>query len=271
MNSEAELAALLALARSVAREAAELIRTQRAAGVSVAATKSSITDVVTAVDKASEALIRGRIAQARPADGFLGEEGSDDAGSSGIRWVVDPIDGTVNFVSGFPEYAVSIAAERDGASLVGVVLHVPTGIEYYATAGGGAFRDGEPIRVESTQPLARRLIGTGFNYRPEVRRAQAAAAARLLPQIGDIRRAGSCAMDLCHVADGSLGGYLEEGVNPWDFAAGTLIAGEAGARSRLAVGVGGLTLLVCAAEACFEELWDLGRECGFFAAEPDNH
>ena len=261
----AEPAVLLTLARSVAREAAELIRTERAAGVSVAATKTSVTDVVTAVDRASEALIRSRIAEARPEDGFLGEEGSSVIGSSGIRWVVDPIDGTVNFVSGFPEYAVSIAAEHeDRGVLAGVVLHVPTGIEYYATAGGGAFRDGVPISADQEQPLARRLIGTGFNYRPDVRRAQAAAAARLLPQIGDIRRAGSCAMDLCHVADGALGGYLEEGVNPWDYAAGGLIAAEAGARSLVATGVGGLTLLVCAPEAVFDELCALGRDCGFF-------
>lgn len=261
-----ELDELLELARSVARQAAELIRTERARGVSVAATKSSITDVVTAVDRASEALIRQAIAAARPRDGFLGEEGSDSAGSSGIRWVVDPIDGTVNFVSGFPEYAVSIAAERVGEGvLVGVVLHVPTGIEFYAQAGGGAFRDGVPIAADTVQPLARRLIGTGFNYRQEVRQAQALAVAKLLPQIGDIRRAGSCAMDLCHVADGSLGGYLEEGVNPWDYAAGGLIAAEAGARSRVTRGVGGTEMLVCAPHVVFDELWALGRDCGFFA------
>ncbi|MFZ2501865.1 MAG: inositol monophosphatase family protein, partial [Nocardioides sp.] len=187
------------------------------------------------------------------------------AGRSGVRWVVDPIDGTVNFVSGFPEYAVSIGAELDGEAIAGAVVHVPTGTAFAASLGCGAHRDGRPIDVRSGQPLAESLIATGFNYRRDVRTMQAAAAARLLPHIGDIRRTGSCAMDLAHVAEGSLGGYLEEGVHPWDHSAGGLIAREAGARTGQTTGAGGLDLFLCAPAERFEELWELAEECGFFA------
>ena len=160
---------LLALAVEVAHEAGELIRVGRAEGFRVTNTKSSVTDVVTDLDRASEQLIRERLLGARPGDGFLGEEGSADPSESGVRWVVDPIDGTVNFVSGFPQYAVSIAAEIDGVVVAGVVLHVPPGLAYTATLGGGAWRGAEPLGIPERKPLAQALVATGFNYDQRVR------------------------------------------------------------------------------------------------------
>lgn len=258
-------AELCDLALEVAREAAELIRTRRADGFRVAATKTSLTDVVTDIDRASEALIRDRLLTARPGDGFLGEEGSSDPSHSGVRWVVDPIDGTVNFVSGFPQYAVSIGAEIDGLAVAGVVLHVPSGVAYTAILGAGAWRAGERLRPPPRQPLAQALVATGFNYERRVRRIQAEAAARLLPLIGDIRRTGSCALDLCHVAEGSFHAYVEEGVNPWDHCAGGLIARECGARTELGTGAGGLSLLMCAPDVGFEEFRAAVVAAGFLA------
>jgi myo-inositol-1(or 4)-monophosphatase len=253
------------LALAVATEAAELIRTRRTDGFHVAATKTSITDVVTDIDRASEALIRERLLAARPGDGFLGEEGGSDPSRSGVRWVVDPIDGTVNFVSGFPQYAVSICAEVDGEAVAGVVLHVPTGVAYSGVLGEGAWRDATRLRPPDRLPLAQSLVATGFNYDRTVREIQAGAVARLLPRIGDIRRTGSCALDLCHVAEGSFHAYVEEGVNAWDHAAGGLIARECGARTELGTGAGGLTLLMCAPVAGFEEFRAAVVAAGFLA------
>jgi myo-inositol-1(or 4)-monophosphatase len=260
-------AALLDLALDVAREAAELIRRERAVGVEVAATKTSLTDVVTKVDRDSEQLIRGRLLDARPGDGFLGEEGGHDDTETGVQWVVDPIDGTVNFLYGLPQYAVSIAAEVDGVAQVGVVLNVPTGVTYTAVLGGGAHRDGTPLQVRGPAPMSQRLVLTGFNYEPRVRTLQAQAIARLLPVVRDIRRPGSAALDLCHVAEGAADGYVEEGVNPWDHAAGGLVAREAGARTALMTGVGGLTLLVCAPEPGFDEFLAVVQEVGLVSAD----
>ena len=197
--------------------------------MTVAATKSSAVDVVTESDRSAERLIRKALLDARPDDAVVGEEGDDEPGSSGVRWIVDPIDGTVNFLYGIPQYAVSIAAELDGEVVAGVVLNVATGHEYTATLGGPAQRDGVPIRVRAVVPLSERLIGTGFSYEAHQREIQAAALLHLLPRIRDIRRFGSCALDLCGVAQGSLDGYLEEGVNLWDHAAGGLVARAAGA------------------------------------------
>jgi myo-inositol-1(or 4)-monophosphatase len=260
---------LLALAVDVAREAAALVRTRREQGVRVAGTKSSDIDIVTETDRESEALILGRIADARPDDGFLGEEGHDEDGSSGVRWVVDPIDGTVNFLYGLPQYSVSVAAERDGVTVAGVVVDVVSGAEWTAVRGGEgdvtSLRDGNPIRVRGPAPLGQRLIATGFSYDQQVRTVQAAAAARLLPRIRDIRRLGSCALDLCHVAEGALDGYVEEGVNPWDHAAGALVAEGAGARWELTRGAGGQALILCAPEHGFEELRDAVVDSGFCA------
>src|SRR3954468_12043558 len=199
---------LLELALVVAREAGELVRTRREVGGRGAATKSSATDVVTEADRASEALILERILAARPDDGVLGEEGSDTAGTTGVRWIVDPIDGTVNYFLGLPQYAVSIGVEVDGVVQVGVVVNAATGDQYSAIRGQGATRNGRPIAVREPRPLDRSVVSTGFNYELGVRERQAAAVAQLVVRVADIRRFGSCALDLCALASGQSDGYV---------------------------------------------------------------
>lgn len=265
MTGRPELAPTLRdLAEKVALEAAALVAERRARGIEVADTKSSPVDVVTEVDRASEELIRGRILAERPDDAFLGEEGDDLPGTSGVRWVVDPVDGTVNLLYGLPAYAVSIAAEVDGEVVAGVVVNVATGNVWAAATGQGATRDGRPIRTRPQGPIDRRLVGTGFGYLPEARALQADALTRLLPQVRDIRRMGACALDLCAVADGSLDAYLEEGVHLWDHAAGGLVAREAGAVVRLRPGRWGGVAVLCAPRDGYDELAELVDRIGFF-------
>jgi len=272
-------AALRDLALTVARSAAALVRDRRAAGVSVADTKSSATDVVTEVDRASEELIRRLLLEARPDDSILGEEGDDHRGTSSVLWIVDPIDGTVNFLYGLPQYAVSIAAEVDGRVVAGVVLDVVTGVAFTAVRGQGATRDGRPIAVRPTPPIEHRLVLTGFSYRPGLRAAQAEQVARLLPRVRDIRRIGSSALDICHVAEGAGDAYVEEGSQRWDWSAAALVAEEAGARfgllrSTVAGRLGGPgadgtpTVVVCAPAAGWDSFVTLLVECGFVAADP---
>jgi myo-inositol-1(or 4)-monophosphatase len=192
-------------------------------------TKSTGTDMVTEMDRASEVLISEALLGARPDDGILGEEGAHQAGTSGVRWVVDPLDGTTNYLYGFPGFNVSIAAEIDGEAAVGVVYDVVRDELFSAVRGGGATRNGEPIRASEQTELAHALVGTGFSYEPERRRRQAQALVRVLPRVRDIRRQGAAAIDLCSVACGRLDAYYERGLAPWDLAAGGLIAAEAGA------------------------------------------
>jgi myo-inositol-1(or 4)-monophosphatase len=257
---------LLDLAVEVAVEAADLVRLRRRAGVEVSGTKSSPVDIVTEVDKAAERLIFDRLMTARPDDGFLGEEGSASESTSGVVWVVDPIDGTVNFLYGIPNYAVSIAASVQGEAVAGVVVNVQSGERYTAVQGGGAFLDGEPLHVTSGLPakaLSQRLVGTGFNYVAEVKILQTVAVSALLHEVRDIRRMGSAALDLCAVAARRVDAFVEEGLNPWDMAAGGLVATEAGARLEKHPGVGGTDCVLCAPEDGFEEFRDLVQRCGF--------
>lgn len=262
-----ELADALAdLALDVGRAAADLVRGRAEAGVSVADTKSSDVDVVTEADRAAESLIRDRIRAVRPHDAFVGEEEEAESGTTGVRWIIDPIDGTVNFLYGLPQYAVSIAAEVDGEVVAGVVIDVAKRIEYVGRPGPDApvaLRNDRPIAVRGPAPLAQRLIGTGFSYQSEVRAVQAAAVGRLLPRIRDIRRFGSCALDLCAVAEGMLDGYVEEGVNLWDHAAGGLIARAAGAHLVELTGASDMTLLVCGPHHGFEEFLGAVEQAGF--------
>ena len=241
--------------------------------MTVAATKSSEVDVVTEADRAAEALIRERLVAVRPDDAFLGEEGDDVPGTSGVRWVIDPIDGTVNFLYGLPQHAVSIAAEVDGVVVAGVVLNIATRAEYTAYVDEDAtihsLRDGTPIRVRGTVPLGQRLVSTGFGYDAQLRELQARALVRLIPRIRDIRRLGSCALDLCHVAEGLLDGYVEEGVNLWDHAAGGLVAQGAGATVEVAVGAGGGRLVLCAPRDGFDELREAVVTAGYLAANQE--
>ncbi|CAA9343964.1 MAG: Inositol-1-monophosphatase [uncultured Nocardioidaceae bacterium] len=258
-----EYDALRDLARDVALEAAELVRARRREGVEVSATKSSPVDIVTEVDEAAEALVHDRLMGARPQDGFVGEEGASSQSASGVTWIVDPIDGTVNFLYGIPQYAVSIAASKDGTVVAGVVVNVTSGECFAATLGGGATCNDEPLRVRGPVPMSQRLVATGFSYSVDVRAKQAPAVGALLGRVRDIRRLGSAALDLCGIGAGRADGYVEEGLNSWDMAAGGLVATEAGARLETRVGVGGLTCVICAPEDGFDAFVDLVEDCGF--------
>jgi myo-inositol-1(or 4)-monophosphatase len=227
---------LLLLGESVAREAGLLLMEGQRGTVEVAETKSSPTDIVTAVDVASEQLIRSRILAQRPDDGFVGEEGDDLRSTSGVTWIADPIDGTVNYLYGIAAYAVSIAASYEGTVVAGVV-HNPAADETFTAAlGDGARLNGRRISVGACSDMAQALVGTGFSYRADVRAHQAVEVSRLLPTVRDIRRIGSAALDLCSVACGRLDAYVERGLHPWDLAAGGLIVTEAGGRVE---GLGG--------------------------------
>ncbi|MCW2762406.1 MAG: inositol monophosphatase [Marmoricola sp.] len=255
--------ALLALAVATAREAGDLVASMRADGVDVADTKSSPVDIVTKADRTCEELIRSRLLGARPGDGFVGEEGSDVPSATGVSWIVDPIDGTVNYLYGLPQYAVSIAAARDGKIVAGVVRSPALDLEYAATLGGGATRNGVPVRVRSTPPLDQALVATGFSYVADIRARQGLAVAKMLPQVRDIRRHGSCALDLCAVASGQSDAYVEEGANIWDYAAGGLVAEEAGATFEVWTSVADRDVVVCAPNAGWAEFAALVRSCGF--------
>ena len=227
----ADVDALLGLASALARQAGALLLAEAPDRADDVSTKSSRTDMVTAVDVASEALIVGAIERERPHDGVLGEEGSNRDGTSGVRWIIDPLDGTTNYLYGFPMFAVSIAVEVDGRVEAGAVFHPSLGELFTARRGDGARCNGDPIQVSGHDDLATALIGTGFGYDADMRRRQGHWLERILPSVRDIRRGGAAALDLCWVACGRLDGFYEAGLAPWDFAAGDLIAREAGAET----------------------------------------
>ena len=230
---------LLAIAVGLAREAGDLIATRRREGVEISATKSTIVDIVTAADREAELLLRDRLASLRPHDGFYGEESDPSSGRTGLTWVIDPIDGTVNYLYGFPNYAVSIAVVSGDPSvepaafetIAGVVLAPDARELFTAVRGRGAKLNGAPIAVGSgPADLAQTLLATGYGYEPERRRLQARIWAALAGEVRDLRRMGAASLDLCAVAAGRLDAYFEIGLKPWDWAAGALIAREAGAR-----------------------------------------
>jgi myo-inositol-1(or 4)-monophosphatase len=192
--------------------------------------KSTSTDLVTDVDRRVERWLVEQLGRRRPGDAVLGEEGGDRAadGASRVRWVLDPIDGTVNFVLGIPQYAVSVAAEVEGAVVAGAVCNPVTGETFHAARGAGAWLGPARLRGPRDVPLERAVIGTGFAYDAAMRARQIAVVAPLLPRVADIRRLGAASLDLCFVAAGRLDGYFEAGLHPWDHAAGGLIAAEAG-------------------------------------------
>jgi myo-inositol-1(or 4)-monophosphatase len=223
---------LLSQAVGLAGEAAELVVRIRDEALGDVSTKSTETDVVTAADRASETLIRDRLAELWPGVPILGEEGGGDTTTDGLAWVVDPIDGTVNYLYGYPSYAVSVAAQVDGVSVAGAVVEPVSGRSWTAARGHGARLDGRPLRVSGTTRLELALIATGFAYDRQRRSRQGQLWGRMLPRLRDIRRGGSAALDLCAVAAGWLDGYTEHGLHRWDWAAGGLIAEEAGAVVR---------------------------------------
>jgi myo-inositol-1(or 4)-monophosphatase len=240
-----------------------LIERRPAGGPDVVQTKSSPTDIVTQMDTAAERLIVERILAARPADGFLGEEGSARDGTSGVRWIIDPIDGTVNYLYDLPDWGVSIAAEVDGEMVAGAVAIPRRGELYTAVRGEGAVRRAASgavtkLQVNTGVPLERALVATGFGYASERRAHQARVLTGVLPNVRDIRRGGSCTVDLCSLAAGRVDAYYERGVQAWDIAAGGLIAAEAGG---LIGGLGGTPagpeLAIAAAPDLFTALHDL--------------
>ncbi|MFI6292105.1 inositol monophosphatase family protein [Nonomuraea sp. NPDC050790] len=248
----------LKLAEDIAREAGAMLLAERPTMSAAVETKSSPTDVVTALDKASEELIRARILAVRPDDMILGEEGGATPGSSGVRWVVDPVDGTVNFLYGLADWAVSIAVEVDGQIVAGVVNVVPRGEVFTAALGEGAWLGGSRLACNQDVPLSKALVATGFGYSPQRRAVQGEVLAAVLPRVRDIRRGGSCATDLCSIAAGRVDAYYERGVNYWDWAAAGLVAAESGARIGGLHGKGPNTeLTLCAAPGLFEDLHGL--------------
>jgi myo-inositol-1(or 4)-monophosphatase len=221
--------ALRDLALDIARAVAPEIGRQ-AGQVDVSVTKSTSTDLVTEVDTWSEAQIVSRILDARPDDSILGEEGAGVTGTSGVRWVVDPIDGTTDFVYGHPGFSVSIGVEVDENPVAGVIVDPLLGDEFCAAVGHGTTRNGEPVRVSDVDELPRTLMATGFSYDPDRRRRQARVLVEVLPRVRDIRRMGGAALDLASVSCGRVDAYFERGLNPWDCAAGAVLVTEAGGR-----------------------------------------
>ena len=221
--------ALLPLAWDAAWEAARFLRDARPADLFVD-TKSTPSDLVSEMDKGAEELLIANLLGARPSDGLLGEEGGERFGSSGVRWVVD---GTVNYLHHMPTWGVSVAAEQDGRSVIGVVVTPEFDEAYIGVKGDGAWvingAIATPIRVSECTRLSAAVVATGFGYAAERRRAQGRVVHELISQVSDIRRIGAAVIDYCWLARGRLDAYYERGLNPWDIAAGALIAAEAGA------------------------------------------
>jgi len=262
MPSAALPADLAALASSVAQEAAELLLSHRGR-VGVVRTKSSPTDVVTEMDRAAEDLIRDRLLAARPGDAVLGEE-RGQTGSGSVRWVVDPIDGTVNYLYGLPDWGVSIAAEVAGEVVAGAVCVPLRRALFTGVSGGGAWLESSwqpgPQRLSCNVgvPLGAALVATGFAYGAAERSGQGRVVAALLPKVRDIRRSGSAASDLCSVAAGQVDAFYEKGLKYWDMAAGGLIAREAGAMTGGLRGeAAGTAMTIAASPDLFAELHDL--------------
>jgi myo-inositol-1(or 4)-monophosphatase len=225
-----DLAELRRLATDVASEAGELLLGLVHETRTDVTTKSTGTDMVSEMDRASEDLIVSRILAARPDDAVVGEEGAHRPGSTPVRWVVDPLDGTTNYLYRLPGWSVSVGAEVDGAPAVGAVVVPSHGDTFSAATGLGATCNGRPVRLAPRPPpIAEALVGTGFAYDPRVRAQQAAFLVDLLPRVRDVRRVGAAAADLCALADGRLDAYFESGLAPWDRCAGGVIAREAGA------------------------------------------
>lgn len=277
-----DTAQLRSVAEQLASAAAAFVRTRRAevfdaefsTGDAVR-TKSTPTDPVTVVDTETEALLRRRLAELRPGDAVLGEEGggpADAVAAGAVTWVLDPIDGTVNFVYGIPVYAVSVAAQVDGMSVAGAVADVVSGEIYSAGKGLGADvmnADGRrALRCTEVSELSMALVGTGFGYSPRRRTAQARLLAGLLPQVRDVRRLGSAALDLCMVAAGRLDAHYEHGLHVWDWAAGALIASESGALVLVADEAVDGGLVLAGAPGVADALYDALRRLDGLAPLP---
>ena len=253
------------LACELAREASR-VHLEGLAGALEVSTKSAPNDFVSDVDRRAEARIVTLLAAARPGDAILGEEGTACAGDSGLRWIVDPLDGTTNYVYGYPAFCSSIAVEKDGDTVAAAVCESLTGAVFSAMRGKGAWRGDRPLRVRSPAALSAALVATGFSYDARQRRRQGQVMARLLERVGDIRRSGSAALDLCRLAAGQVDAYFELDLSPWDYAGGRLIAQEAGACVlELPAAHGKGPAIVAAGPALIEPLVGLLREAGALA------
>jgi len=256
---------LLALAGDLAHDAGQVHVEGRRHALRTE-TKSSPTDIVSQIDKAAERLIVDRLARLRPDDALLAEEGSLSRGTSGVRWVIDPLDGTTNYIYGYPAFAVSIGVEIEGRPTIGVVCDSSAGRTYRAIAGCGAACDDQPLQARRETDLSQALVATGFSYDAAQRVRQGATAAHVLGRVRDIRRAGSAALDLCHVAAGHLDAYWELDLSPWDYAAGAVIAREAGAEVVFAAAAHGRGPAVVAAHPTLMPAFlDRLREAGALA------
>jgi myo-inositol-1(or 4)-monophosphatase len=255
---------LLDLAVDIAREAGELAARRRQAGVSIAATKSALADIVTEADREVEKLIRRRLEDVRPDDGFLGEESGAGESRSGLTWVVDPIDGTVNYAYGIPAYAVSIAVvegvptPEEWTALAGVVFNPVSGELFRAARGQGAWLGDRPLAVNDPISPAGALLATGFGYDPATHAGDLARLSKVMPLARDIRRMGAASLDLASVAAGRLDGYFERGLHPWDHAAGALLVQEAGGFvSGIGGGPVGRAMTIAAGRDLFDRLLDV--------------
>lgn len=254
-STSVDTEALADLAAAAAAEAADHLRDAVDGDVRILATKSSATDLVTATDRAVEAQIIEALHRARPDDAILAEEHGTRTGTSGVTWIIDPIDGTTNFFYGLAGFNVCIAAMVDGAVVAGVVVDPLRRETFRATRGGGATCNGTPLAPRAATTLGDALVATGFSYVAERRRAQAEVVVALADQIRDLRRLGAAALDLCYVAAGRVDGYYESGLAAWDLAAGGLIATEAGCRvAGLHDDVPDGRLVVAAPEPLFTDL-----------------
>ena len=259
-RDEAMLAQLGDLARRAAQSAGALLRDERPAELHVNA-KSSPTDVVTQMDRAAEEHLTELILADRPGDGILGEEGGERPGTTGVRWIVDPLDGTTNYLYGLPLWSVSVGVEVSGIVVAGAVCAPELGLTYTARRGGGAWEESRQgirrLQATSVTDLGQALLSTGFGYDSEQRRRQAQALVAVAPRVRDVRRLGSAAIDLCWVAAGLTDAYVESRLNPWDVAAGALIAREAGARVVGDDDPVGAPFVLASAPGIADELLDL--------------
>lgn len=255
MNARPDPAAMRDLAVDLGIRAGRLIREGRTEGIRDVQTKTSDVDVVTAMDKACESFLIAELQAARPGDGVYGEEHEERSSETGVRWIVDPIDGTVNYLYGIPDYAVSIACEIDGVVVAGAVVRPESDEVYHAYVGGGAYRDDVALHGSTPQSVAVSLVATGFGYIATRRQQQGALLANVIGSVRDIRRIGSAALDICYAAEGRIDAYYEWGLHAWDFAAATLIAAEAGLTVRSPEHEDGL--LVVGAPAVADDLAQL--------------
>jgi myo-inositol-1(or 4)-monophosphatase len=259
------LGELAVVALTAARAATAILEKPRSGTPGGVETKTSATDMVSDVDREAEAAVSEVLTTMRPHDAVLGEEGTVREGTTTVRWVVDPLDGTTNFLFGIPQFSVSVAAEVEGAPAVGVVIHPSHRETWAAVQGGGARLNGSPCRVASGRSsLPTALVATGFGYQSTRREWQAEVARRVIPAVRDIRRFGSAALDLCWTAGGRYDAYYEWGLNPWDLAAGALICREAGGRVEALPG----RLIVAAPPDLFDPLCELLASAGGFDSPP---